>query len=163
MLINIIVSGSSLDDETLLEYVLEQLREFSIPPRHVCFEITETAAIRHLNAAQRFIRNFRAHGGKIALDDFGSGFSSFRYLKTLSVDYIKIDGGFVGDMLSNPGDLLMVDAITKIAHTLGIEVIAEHASNMATIERLREMGVDFAQGFGIGLPVTVEDAWKRKE
>jgi diguanylate cyclase (GGDEF)-like protein len=163
MLININISGSSLDDETLLEYVLEQLHEFSIPSEHVCFEITETAAIRHLNEAQRFIRTFRAQGGKVALDDFGSGFSSFRYLQTLSVDYIKIDGGFVSDMLSNPGDLLMVEAITKIAHTLGIEVIAEHASNIETIDRLREMGVDYVQGFGIGLPVPVTEAWKRGE
>ncbi|NJC95864.1 MAG: PAS domain S-box protein [Anaerolineae bacterium] len=162
MLININISGSSLDDESLPEYVLEQLGEFSIPPAYVCFEITETAAIRHLSKAQRFINIFRAQGGRIALDDFGSGFSSFRYLKTLPVDFIKIDGGFVSDMLSSPGDLLMVEAITKIAHTLGIEVIAEHASNNEILNRLREMGVDYAQGFGIGLPAPVEEVWSRK-
>jgi diguanylate cyclase (GGDEF)-like protein/PAS domain S-box-containing protein len=163
MLVNINLSGNSLDDETLLEYVLGQLNEFSILAGHVCFEITETAAIHHLSKAQQFIHAFRGRGGRIALDDFGSGFSSFRYLKTLPVDYIKIDGSFVSDMLSNPGDLLMVEAITKIAHTLGIKIIAEHASNIGTINRLREMGVDHAQGFGIGLPVPVEEAWKSQK
>jgi diguanylate cyclase (GGDEF)-like protein/PAS domain S-box-containing protein len=163
MLININISGNSLDDETLPQYVLQQLDEFSIPPEHICFEITETAAIHHLSKAQQFIHTFKERGGRIALDDFGSGFSSFRYLKSLSVDYIKIDGSFVSDMLSNPGDLLMVEAITRIAHTLGIKVIAEHASSVETIDRLREIGVDNAQGFGIGLPVPVQEAWRRRK
>jgi diguanylate cyclase (GGDEF)-like protein/PAS domain S-box-containing protein len=153
------LSGNSLDDEKLFDYVLEQLHEFSISPAQICFEITETAAIHHLSKAQQFIRSFRELGGKIALDDFGSGFSSFRYLKSLSVDYIKIDGGFVEDILSNPDDLVMVEAITLIAHTLGMEVIAEHASDLEIINRLSEIGVDRAQGFGIGLPVPVEVAW----
>ena len=153
------LSGNSLDDETLLEYVLEQFHEFSIPPGQICFEITETAAIHHLSKAQQFIRSFRELGGKIALDDFGSGFSSFRYLKTLAVDYIKIDGGFVNDMLSNPDDLVLVEAITLITHTLGMEVVAEHASDQEIINRLSKIGVDHAQGFGIGLPVPVEVAW----
>jgi EAL domain-containing protein (putative c-di-GMP-specific phosphodiesterase class I) len=162
MLVNINLSGNSLDDDMLLEYVLEQLEEFSIPPDHICFEITETAAIHHLSKAQQFIQAFRERGGKIALDDFGSGFSSFRYLKTLPVDFIKIDGSFVSDMLSNPGDLLMVEAITRIAHTLRIQVIAEHASNQEIIGRLREIGVDRAQGFGTGLPVPIEEVWRSK-
>lgn len=154
--ITINLSGNSLDDETLLDYVLHQLREFSIPPEQICFEITETAAIHHLSKAQRFIQGFRERGGKIALDDFGSGFSSFRYLKTLPVDYIKIDGGFVSDMLSNPGDQVMVEAITQVAHALGIKIIAEHASSRDIIERLRQIGVEYAQGFGIGVPLPVE-------
>ena len=162
MLININLSGNSLDDETLLEYVLEQLDEFSIPPDHICFEITETAAIHHLSKAQEFIHAFRERGGKIALDDFGSGFSSFRYLKTLPVDYIKIDGGFVSDMLSNPGDLLMVEAITQIAHTLKIQVIAEHTSSQEIIDHLCEIGVDLAQGFAIGFPVSFDAALETK-
>ena len=159
MLISINLSGNSLDDETLLDYVLEQLDMYSIAPRHICFEITETAAIHHLSKAQQFIRAFRERGGQIALDDFGSGFSSFRYLRTLPVDYIKIDGSFVSDMLSNPGDVLMVEAMTKIAHTLGIRIIAEHAPDSETIARLREIGVDYAQGFGTGIPVSVQEAW----
>jgi diguanylate cyclase (GGDEF)-like protein len=159
VLININLSAKSLDDDALLEFVLEQLDEFSIQPSQICFEITETAAIHLLSKAQRFIKSFRELGGKIALDDFGSGFSSFQYLKTLPVDYIKIDGSFVSDMLSNPGDLLMVEAITQIAHTLGIKVIAEHATGFETIDRLRKMGVDRAQGFDIGLPAPVETTW----
>lgn len=162
MQITINLSGNSLNDENLLDYVLEQLNEFSILPEQICFEITETAAIQHLSKAQKFIQAFRELGGKIALDDFGSGFSSFRYLKTLTVDYLKIDGAFVSDMLSNPSDLAMVEAITQMAHTLGIHVIAEHAIDLETINRLREMGVESAQGFGIGFPVPVEEAWKSK-
>ena len=157
--ITINLSGNSLDDDDLLEYVLQQLQEFSIPANHICFEITETAAIHHLNKAQTFIHGFRERGGKIALDDFGSGFSSFRYLKSLAVDYIKIDGAFVSDMLANPGDQAMVEAITRVAHTLGIYVIAEHATNQETVNRLREIGVEGVQGFGIGFPVPVEEAW----
>jgi diguanylate cyclase (GGDEF)-like protein/PAS domain S-box-containing protein len=163
MLINLNISGKSLDDENLLEYVLDQLAAFSIPPEHICLEITETAAIHHLSKAQQFIHAFRERGGMIALDDFGSGFSSFQYLKSLPVDFIKIDGSFVSDMLTNPGDLLMVEAITQIAHTLGIKVIAEHASNLETIDRLREIGVDYAQGYGIGYPVPVSEAWEAKQ
>jgi len=160
--ISINLSGMSLNDETLLEYVLEQLDEFSITPDQLCFEITETAAIHHLSKAQQFIQAFRELGGKIALDDFGSGFSSFRYLKMLSVDYIKIDGVFVKDMLSSPDDLVMVEAITLIAHALGIQVIAEHASDREIINRLSEIGADCAQGFGIGFPVPIEEAWGGK-
>jgi EAL domain-containing protein (putative c-di-GMP-specific phosphodiesterase class I) len=163
MQITINLSGNSLDDETLLGYVLAQLHEYSISPNQICFEITETAAIHHLSKAQHFIQAFRERGGRIALDDFGSGFSSFRYLKTLAVDYIKIDGGFVSDMLSNPSDLMMVQAITQIAHTLGIEVIAEHAADLKIINRLRKMGVDHAQGFGIGRPIPVEEAWDARK
>lgn len=156
------LSGNSLDDDNLLEYVLEQQREFSISLEQICFEITETAAIHHIGKAQRFIRDFRELGGRIALDDFGSGFSSFRYLKTLPLDYIKIDGVFVSDMLSNPGDQAMVEAITQVAHTLGIQVIAEHATNQETINRLREIGVEKAQGYGIGRPIPMSAAWRKK-
>ncbi len=162
MLVNINLSGNSLGDENLLDFVLAQLKEFSIPPGQICFEITETAAIHHLEKAQRFITPFRGQGGRIALDDFGTGFSSFRYLKSLPVDYIKIDGVFVSDMLSNPGDHLMVEAITHIAHTLGIQVIAEHASTQQIIDCLEEIGVDYVQGYGSGLPVPVEQAWRKK-
>ncbi len=158
--VTINLSGNSLDDENLLEYVLEQMQEFSIPPEQICFEITETAAIQHINKAREFIQGFRERGGKIALDDFGSGFSSFRYLKTLTVDYLKIDGAFVSEMLLNPGDQAMVEAITQVAHTLGIYVIAEHATDMETVNRLRELGVEGAQGFGIGFPIPVDEAWQ---
>ena len=160
--VTINLSGNSLDDENLLDYVLEQLQEFSIPPHQICFEITETAAIHHINKARQFIQGFRERGGKIALDDFGSGFSSFRYLKTLAVDYLKIDGAFVSEMLFNPSDQAMVEAITQVAHTLGIYVIAEHATNMETVDRLRELGVEGAQGFGLGFPIPVSEAWRIK-
>lgn len=160
--VTINLSGNSLDDENLLPYVLEQMQEFSIPPDQICFEITETAAIQHINKARQFIQGFRERGGKIALDDFGSGFSSFRYLRTLTVDYLKIDGAFVSEMLFNPNDQAMVEAITQVAHTLGIYVIAEHATNIETVNRLRELGVEGAQGFGIGFPIPVDEAWQNR-
>ena len=162
MQVAINLSGNSLDDENFLKYVAQQFDEFSIHPNQICFEITETAAIQHLNKAQKFIQNFRERGGKIALDDFGSGFSSFRYLQSLPVDYIKIDGAFVSEMLSNPGHQAMVEAITSLAHTLGIHVIAEHATNQATVDRLREIGVEGIQGYGIGYPTPVDVAWKAR-
>jgi EAL domain-containing protein (putative c-di-GMP-specific phosphodiesterase class I) len=162
MQVSINLSGNSLDDESLSEYVLQQLQEFSIPPDQICFEITETAAIHHLSMAQEFIREFRERGGKIALDDFGSGFSSFRYLKSLPVDYIKIDGAFVSNMLANSDDQAIVEAITRVAHTLGIYVIAEHATDKETVKRLREIGVEGVQGYGIGFPAPVEVAWDKK-
>jgi diguanylate cyclase (GGDEF)-like protein len=153
------LSGNSLDDDTLLDYVLNQLREFPISPDRICFEITETAAIRHLNEAGEFIREFQARGGKIALDDFGSGFSSFRYLKSLQVNYIKIDGAFITNMIGNPDDQAFVEAIASVAHTLGIHVIAEHASNQETIDQLRKIGVESIQGYGIGYPAPIEDVF----
>jgi diguanylate cyclase (GGDEF)-like protein/PAS domain S-box-containing protein len=158
-LIAINLSGKSLEDETLLEFVLEQLEEFSISLEKICFEITETAAIQHLSKVQQFIQSLKEQGGKVALDDFGSGFSSFRYLKTLSVDYIKIDSEFIKDILSNPDSLMLVEIITLIAHKLGIQVVAENACTREIVNCLFEMGVDWAQGFGIGYPVPVEVAW----
>lgn len=156
------LSGNSLDDDALLEFVLNQLQHFKISPNQICFELTETAAIRHLNQAQKFIREFQLRGGKIALDDFGSGFSSFRYLKSLQVDYIKIDGAFVTNMLANPDDQAIVEAITDVAHTLGIHVIAEHVIDEGTIDQLRKIGVEGVQGYGIGHPVPMEEAFSER-
>jgi len=160
--ISINLSGNSLDDDSLLEYVLQQLKEFSILPDQICFEITETAAIHRLSRAQKFIHEFQERGGKIALDDFGSGFSSFRYLRDLSVDFIKIDGTFVSGMLANPEDKAMVEAITRVADTLGISVIAEHVTDQETVNHLREIGVESVQGFGIGHPIPLDVGWTGK-
>lgn len=162
MQVAINLSGNSLGDENFLNDVLQQFDESPVHPGQICFEITETAAIQHLSKAQKFIKEFRERGGKIALDDFGSGFSSFRYLQSLPVDYIKIDGAFVREMVSNPGDQAMVEAITSVAHTLGIQVIAEHATDQETVDLLWEIGVEGAQGYGIGYPTPVEDAWNGK-
>lgn len=157
--INLNLSGNSLNDETLLDYVQLQFNEHGIQPDQICFEITETAAIQHLNRAQVFAREVRLWGCKMALDDFGSGLSSFRYLKMLPVDFLKIDGSFVQDILESKNDYALVAAINQLAHMMGIKTVAEHVANMDIAERLREMKVDYAQGYGLGRPMPLLDAW----
>jgi EAL domain-containing protein (putative c-di-GMP-specific phosphodiesterase class I) len=118
----------------------------------VCFEITETAAITNLHRVAALINRLRALGCRFALDDFGTGMSSFNYLKHLSIDYLKIDGSFVRGIENCSLDRSIVRSITQVAHEAGKLVIAEFAENQAIIECLREMGVDYAQGYGVGLP-----------
>jgi diguanylate cyclase (GGDEF)-like protein len=154
------LSGNSLNDDSLLDYVLAKMQEFKIPPEKLCFEITETAAIHNLNKAQHFAHEIRRQGVRIALDDFGSGLSSFRYLKVLPVDYLKIDGSFVREMLDSVTDMAMVSAINQVGHSLGIQTIAEHVTSLQIADCVRNLGVDYAQGFGLGHPMPVEEAWK---
>jgi EAL domain-containing protein (putative c-di-GMP-specific phosphodiesterase class I) len=146
------LSGASLCDEMLLGYIREQVRLFGVPPGALCFEITETSAIANLNQATHFIAELHALGCSFALDDFGSGMSSFAYLKNLKVDYLKIDGMFVKDMIDDPIDCAMVEAINRIGQVMGIKTIAEYAESECIIDKLREMGVDYAQGYGVQAP-----------
>lgn len=146
------LSGTSLCDENFLEFVLAQLEIFKVRPRQICFEITETAAISNLAMAGVFIRELKAKGCLFSLDDFGSGMSSFNYLKHLQIDYLKIDGAFVKDMLQDPIDCAMVESINHIGHLMGIKTIAEFVENAQIEEKLREIGVDFAQGYGVEKP-----------
>ena len=146
------LSGMSICDEHFLEYVLQQFDLFKVAPNLICFEITETAAIINLASAAGFIRELKNIGCRFSLDDFGSGMSSFAYLKHLSVDYLKIDGAFVKDMLLDPIDCAMVEAINHIGHVMGIQTIAEFVENNQIQEKLREIGVDFAQGYGVEKP-----------
>ncbi len=152
------LSGSSLDDHTLLGYVRDQFSEFALPPDRVCFEITETAAFNNLSQTTEFISGIKESGSRLALDDFGRGMSSFNYLKSLPVDYLKIDGGFVRDMMVSNVDHDLVEAINEVGHIMGIKTIAEYAHSAAIVERLKELGVDCAQGDAIGLPVPLVDA-----
>lgn len=146
------LSGSTLSDDSFLDFVMDRFRTLGIAPEKICFEITETVAIANLTNATRLIRSLKDLGCCFALDDFGSGLSSFAYLKNLPVDFLKIDGVFVKDILDDPMDLAMVKSINEIGHVMGKKTIAEFVENDAILEKLREIGVDYAQGYAISKP-----------
>lgn len=146
------LSGNSLDDESFLDFALSQITRPDISGHKICFEITETAAISNLSGAIKFIRELSQHGCLFALDDFGSGVSSFGYLKNLNVDFIKIDGSFVKDLVTDPIDYAMVKSINDIAHVMGKKTVAEYVENDDILAALQDIGVDYAQGYGIGRP-----------
>ena len=150
------LSGNSLADSSLLQYVRTHILESGINARNICFEITETAAISNLERAIKFIADLKELGCKFALDDFGSGISSFTYLKNLPVDYLKIDGSFVQDMVSDPINVAMVAAINEVGHVMGIKTIAECAESNEILEQLTRLGVDYAQGYAISTPMPMD-------
>ncbi len=146
------LSGASINDDQFIDFVCEQFALHQIPPKAICFEITETIAITNLGKAADLIRSLKEFGCRFALDDFGSGMSSFAYLKNLPVDYLKIDGSFVKHIVEEPIDLAIVEAINQIGHVMGIKTIAEFVENDAILEKIKALGVDYAQGYGIGKP-----------
>ncbi len=150
------LSGNSLNDDSLLDFIKGEINKTEIEPSNVCFEITETAAISNLDQVSQLILELKRIGCRFALDDFGSGLSSFTYLKNLPVDYLKIDGSFVHDMIDDTIDHAMVEAINQVGHIMGIGTIAECAESEEVVEMLRELGVDYAQGFAMGSPVPIE-------
>ncbi|HJW82376.1 MAG TPA: EAL domain-containing protein [Acidiferrobacterales bacterium] len=156
VLANINLSGQTLNDPEFLAFATSAIRESGVPPEWLCFEITETAAIANLSSAHELVASLRAAGCQFALDDFGSGVSSFGYLKNLKVDFIKIDGMFVKDVVDDIIDRAMVKSINEMAHVIGARTIAEYVENNAILEHLTEIQVDFAQGYGIGKPQPLE-------
>lgn len=140
------LSGASLSDAHFQSYIREKIRAHPALARHLCFEITETAAVSNLDTVLALIEDLKAFGCHFALDDFGSGLSSFGYLRSLTVDYLKIDGAFVLEMALDPVDAAMVEAIVKVAHIMGVKTVAEFVENEATAQALRQLGVDYAQG-----------------
>ncbi len=155
------LSGASLKDPAFRRMLLASLDENPAFGPHLCFEITETAAIGNLTIVNEFIEAMRAFGCSFALDDFGSGLSSFTYLKNLKVDYLKIDGAFVRDIASNAIDRSMVEAIHRIGHQMGLKTVAEYVESDQILALLRQMGVDYAQGSGIHQPEPLESLCKR--
>ncbi len=151
------LSGHSITDDSFLRFLTGQFRHYSVPADRICFEITETAAVSNLAKAARFIEKLRQEGCRFALDDFGSGMSSFAYLKNLPVDFIKIDGAFVRDIMEDEIDFAMVRSINDIGHVMGKKTIAEFVENDKILARVREIGVDFAQGYGIARPGPLEE------
>ena len=155
-LCSINLSGKSLADDATLAFIGKQISNSQKVARKICFEITETAVIANLMRASLFIRRLRELGCRFSLDDFGSGLSSFAYLKT-PVDYLKIDGIFVKDIVDDETDYAMVKSINDIGQVMGIETIAEFVENDKIKQRLINIGVDFAQGYGIGMPEPLEN------
>lgn len=146
------LSGASLSDERFRQTLHATLEGMRLPAGSLCFEITETAAVANLSKVVHFIREVKQLGCLFALDDFGSGLSSFAYLKNLPVDFLKIDGSFVKDIESDPIDLAMVQAINAIGHVMGLKTIAEYVSSEAILQRVQDLGVDYGQGYFLGEP-----------
>ncbi|NNL07221.1 MAG: EAL domain-containing protein, partial [Gammaproteobacteria bacterium] len=151
---NINLSGQTLCDTDILEFIRTQIEHYGIDANRLCFEITETAVIANLGLAIDFIGRMKQMGCMFALDDFGSGLSSFAYLKKLPVDFIKIDGEFVRDIVTDPMDRAIVSAINDIGHEIGLITVAEYVESEDVLELLKELGVDYVQGFAVDEPTT---------
>lgn len=146
------VSGASIADETLFDYISNVFNLSGVDPKLFCFEITESTAIENLSHALAFIKNLKQLGSTFALDDFGNGFSSFANLKSLPVDFLKIDGSYVKDIVQDPIDYTLVESVNKIGHAMGMKTIAEFVQSVEIIELLKKMGVDYGQGYSISKP-----------
>jgi len=156
-LCSINLSGHSLGDEHFVHYLSDYFKSNHFPADKICFEVTETAAIQNLSVAKHFINTMRQLGCSFSLDDFGSGMSSFGYLKQLNIDYLKIDGLFVKDIVIDPVDAAMVKSINEVGHVMGLKTIAEYVENDDVLDAIKEIGVDFAQGYGISRPRPLEE------
>ncbi|KQB55286.1 hypothetical protein AQS70_05420 [Pseudomonas endophytica] len=157
------LSGTTIGDDEFLAFLHEQFEFYGVSPKQICFEITETSAIANLGSAIRFINELKALGCRFSLDDFCAGMSSFAYLKHLPVDFLKIDGSFVRDMLDDPINRAMVEVINHIGHVMGKRTIAEFVESSHIEQALTEIGVDYAQGYAVERPheLTCESVWFR--
>lgn len=154
--LSINLSGQSIMQEDFLGFVLEQFERTGAPPGKVCIELTETAAVGDLFRASEFMLKCKAMGCRFSLDDFGAGMSSYSYLRRLPVDYLKIDGSFVRDMVNEESDLAVVRSINEIGHFLGKKTVAEHVHNEKTAELARSIGIDFLQRWGVEKPKPID-------
>ncbi len=157
-IVSINLSGMSLGDPTLLPYIKNCFATYEISPSQVCFEVTETSAIINIDHTIKLIKELQQIGTRFMLDDFGSGMSSFSYLKHLPVDFLKMDGAYVKDITSNKVDLAMAKAIQSVAESMEIQTIAEYVEDQATLDCLKEMGVAYAQGFYLNKPMPLGEA-----
>jgi EAL domain-containing protein (putative c-di-GMP-specific phosphodiesterase class I) len=150
------LSGQSFCEPGFVDFAIEQINKSRVSPHRICFEITETAAVSNLAQAVKFMETLKNFGCSFSLDDFGSGMSSFTYLKNLPVDYLKIDGYFVKNMLTNTVDYAMVKSIHEIGHVMGLKTIAEFVEDDQILQELKRLGVDYGQGYGIAKPEPFE-------
>lgn len=160
--VNINLSGQSLSDKRFLDFVMEQIESSNVPPECICFEVTETCAISNLSGAIRFMNTLKGIGCHFSLDDFGSGLSSFAYLKSLPIDSIKIDGIFIRDLEHDMTHRAIVTSIARVARVMNINTIAEFVENNETCNILKDIGVDFAQGYHYGKPMPFQDEIMKK-
>lgn len=156
--VSVNLSAQMLRDAQLAERIDALLRELSFPPEKLCLEITESEAVVNLDQAQAFMTQLKARGVRFSLDDFGTGFASFAYLKRLPFDRLKIDGAFVKDMDSDPANAAMVASMVQMAQALGLPVVAEFVERGAVVQRLRELGVQYAQGYYFHQPEALSEA-----
>jgi EAL domain-containing protein (putative c-di-GMP-specific phosphodiesterase class I) len=157
--LNVNISAKSIGNPQLIAIIDRALADSGIDPACLVFELTETAAIGNIDHAKTFTTELRSRGCRFALDDFGSGFGSFYYLKHLPFDYFKIDGDFIRGFGANPTDQLVVEAIVGIARGLGKKTVAEFVTDQAMTDRLRRSGIDYAQGFHIGVPRSIVETF----
>ena len=155
------LSTQSIGEEPFTQFLKDAFKEYGIPPAKICFEITESMAITHLDNTEGFIRELKQMGCKFALDDFGTGFSSYAYLRDLDIDYIKIDGMFVRNLANNQIDEAMVRSVNEVASTMNIETIAEFVENQAIQEKLVDLGIHYSQGYFIQKPIPLEELEER--
>jgi len=151
------LSAQTIDNENTLQFIENQMCRYEINPEKIIFELTESSAINQLGRAVRFIESLHKLGFKTALDDFGSGYSSFSYLKDLPVDYVKLDGAFVQNLGNDKVKIAIVKAMNEVAHVLGIKTVAEFVEDAKTLVVLREIGVDYCQGYHTGKPVSIDE------
>jgi diguanylate cyclase (GGDEF)-like protein/PAS domain S-box-containing protein len=157
------ISGASINDKSFPEFLRNLLTRYQLPSGLICFEITETTAISNLTKAAELMHELKGMGCRFALDDFGTGMSSFAYLKYLPVDFLKIAGVFIKDMVNDPMDYAIVDSINRIGHILGMRTIAESVEDADTLARIKELGLDFAQGYFIAEPEALEEEPAQKQ
>lgn len=150
--VSINLSGSSLNDDKLLGFIEALFEQYPLPAEKICFELTETTAVANLTKTADFVRHLQKFGCTFSIDDFGTGFSSYEYLKRLPVDFVKIDGGFVKEIERSPSDLAMVKSINEIAHVLGRKTIAEYVETVSIRQQLAKMGIDYVQGYAVERP-----------
>jgi EAL domain-containing protein (putative c-di-GMP-specific phosphodiesterase class I) len=152
------LSAQALGDENFLDFVVDNIKTYKQDPSSLCFEITENVALADLKHVANFISTLKELGCRFSMDDFGSGLSSFSYLKDIPLDYLKIDGRLVKDMITDPIDHAMVEAIHNIGHVMELKTIAEWVENEKTMRLLEEMGVDYVQGFWLAKPHLIDRA-----
>ncbi|MEM8642125.1 MAG: EAL domain-containing protein [Cyanobacteria bacterium P01_G01_bin.54] len=150
------LSGSTLSDDQFVSFCIAQLKQHQIPPQIICFEITESMAIANISKAKKLIKELRKLGCSFALDDFGSGMSSFAYLRDLPIDYLKVDGSFIVDLDGDNTTYNIVNAITRVGQVLGVQTVAEFVEDDGLLGKLRQLGFDYAQGYGVARPINFE-------